>query len=178
MIKKIMPIFYILLMSLMLASSVNAASYDISVDGLGSDGMDIAGFTFWLNVGHDFQSTDITYGPAVPKENMMTWAIDNPHKSHFGASDMGVLFGNPLVPLSNGTLVSFNYEGTFNLDNPFELVKFTTTDGDDLFKGGKIIIKSLSPEGAVFAPVPIPGAVWLLGAGLIGLAGYSRKKRQ
>ncbi len=27
-------------------------------------------------------------------------------------------------------------------------------------------------------PVPIPGAVWLLGAGLIGLAGFARKKRQ
>ena len=28
------------------------------------------------------------------------------------------------------------------------------------------------------APVPVPAAVWLLGSGLIGLAGFARKKRQ
>ncbi len=177
MLKKAITTFYVLLMSLILVSGVNAATYDISIDGLGSDGMNIAGFTLWLNTGHDFESSDVVYGSAVPQTSVMTWAIDNPHKSHFGACDMGVLFGNSLEPLTNGTLVNFNYEGSFDLDDPFELVKFTTTEGENLYATGKIILKSLSPEGAVFAPVPIPAAVWLLGAGLAGLLGFNRRNR-
>ena len=40
-------------------------------------------------------------------------------------------------------------------------------DGESWIRGG----------WAAVAPVPIPGAVWLLGSGLVGLLGFRRKIR-
>ena len=163
-------------------SSTDASAYSINIENLDKIGEDIGGFTLWLDVGDDFVSNAQIYGNAVPAN----WFIDNSHNSRFGASDLlGLIFGST-TPLQNGTLVSFSYSGTSLLtvdnptdgtDTPFSLVKFTTYGGDDLFANGTIILKSFNENGATFgAPVPIPGAVWLLGAGLSGLVALRRKK--
>lgn len=54
----------------------------------------------------------------------------------------------------------------------------TALNSNDLMIG--IHVQSVGPGGeesfgAVSAPTPIPGAVWLLGSGIIGLVGFRRK---
>ncbi len=174
MIKKLISLASILSLTLIVSSTSFAATYSITMEDLGADGLDIAGFTFWLDGDIDFVTSNQAYGPGVP----LTWVKDTPHNSHFGAADWAPLIGGDLTPLSNGVLVSFDYEGTINPSDPFKLVKFTNTSAVDLFSSGEMILRSFDASGATFAPVPIPGAVWLLGSGLIGLAGLRRKKNK
>lgn len=51
-------------------------------------------------------------------------------------------------------------------------------DLDSFFGGGDGIAQPLEPFQAAAAgsPVPVPGALWLLGSGLLGLAGLRRRK--
>lgn len=182
MIKKIMTMASMFTMAFTISSTAVSA-YSINIENVDKIGQDIGGFTLWADVGADFVSNSQTYGNAVPAN----WVADNAHNSHFGASDLMGLLTGKTTPLQNGTLVSFNYTGTGPLtidnpmdsaDTPFSLVKFTAYDGVDLFATGKVVLKSFDAAGATFgAPVPVPGAIWLLGAGLSGLVATRRKKQ-
>ncbi len=45
-----------------------------------------------------------------------------------------------------------------------------------LFLGGSIKLRVIDAEVAPMAPVPVPGAVFMMGSGLIGLAGVARRR--
>lgn len=62
-----------------------------------------------------------------------------------------------------------NYEGNLNLS--FRL-KFTPSTTDDPLA---FMSSPVNTGNIVNTPVPIPGAAWLLGAGLIGLVGIRRR---
>jgi len=80
---------------------------------------------------------------------------------------------------------TFSFSGNHNADlGPFGIVgsgetiksvtlSFTGDSSSDSFNE----VKQIDFSYATPAPVPIPGAVWLLGSGLIGLAGIRRKRR-
>ena len=75
----------------------------------------------------------------------------------------------------NGQLAVQRHRGTINDGvNPFRI-------GDQLNFGGpgfKGYIDDFRISDQPLAPVPIPGAVWLLGSGLIGLAGFRKRLKR
>ncbi|GEM_PF-6316234 len=64
----------------------------------------------------------------------------------------------------------FNDFSSTNVQGRF--VRFANLDGSESF-GGRTGLSEVRFYGT---PVPLPGAVWLFGAGLVGLIGYSRRK--
>ncbi|NOT84546.1 MAG: VPLPA-CTERM sorting domain-containing protein [Methylococcaceae bacterium] len=71
-------------------------------------------------------------------------------------------------------LDSFNF-GTTNHSGTFTL-RFDNDDINEALNGNLLSIAYTGAIGSI-APVPVPAALWLLGSGLIGLAGYSRRKQ-
>ena len=53
----------------------------------------------------------------------------------------------------------------------------TSIDGISIAASTALAKYTFSEESVTAGVVPIPGAVWLMGSGLVGLMGYSRKKR-
>lgn len=102
---------------------------------------------------------------------------------------------NQFFSLSPGTDVTFASTGahllssiTFDILNPVQaldgLPDFSVASQiGDLFDGfGTSDFQTLQFEGAagadVGSPVPVPGAVWLLGSGILGIMGLRRKSRR
>ncbi|MEQ1637903.1 MAG: VPLPA-CTERM sorting domain-containing protein [Methylococcales bacterium] len=70
--------------------------------------------------------------------------------------------------------IDSNYDGTINHNGTFTL-RFDN-DGNDTFSGFIQSEAYTEAYGSV-APVPVPAAIWLLGSGLVGLMGFSRRKQ-
>ena len=56
-------------------------------------------------------------------------------------------------------------------ESGYDWIQYVKVEGISGFAGGEL------DAFADVAPVPIPGAVWLLGSGLLGLAGFRRRRR-
>jgi hypothetical protein len=69
-----------------------------------------------------------------------------------------------------------NFSGLVTATNVFEgsLILFAA----DIFKGGCTTGACTGVVGAALNPVPIPGAVFLFGSGLAGLALLGRRRRK
>jgi hypothetical protein len=96
-----------------------------------------------------------------------------------GPDSAGGFTGAGLYSNANSSIGNFNPSvlgsATFDITIPgvtsastlsHVVFQFGTDDGHNLI------------TGVVSSPVPIPGAVWLLGSGLIGLAGIRRRFRK
>ncbi len=88
--------------------------------------------------------------------------------------DVNYADGYPQLTLAGGNLVGFNYVADFGVDTH-------VFDSHDLYFDGWEYDWDLTVSGTWLSfemtPVPVPAAVWLLGSGLIGLAGIARRKR-
>jgi len=164
-------LFCLISLSFLVGSTGNASTYTVNIEGLDEiNGSGIAGFTFWFNVSDDFVKNSSSIGDAKPTTGM--WTADTPDKDYkFGAADWGPLFGNPLVPLINGVILTIDYSGTIY---DFSLIQFSNLAGENMYPG-LITLKNSTDDSATFAPVPVPAAAWLLGSGLLGLIGLRRK---
>lgn len=89
--------------------------------------------------------------------------------------DRNYTTGYPQLALAGGSLVGFNYIAQFGgLDAH-------VFDSHDIFFDGYEYGGDQTVSGTWLSfemtPVPVPAAVWLLGSGLIGLAGIAKRKR-
>lgn len=103
------------------------------------------------------------------------WSIDiTPGTGAIAGYDLSM----PASPLLSGRLLSINYNDTMplSLDNWF-LFEDTATEG--FFTNGVNFFVNFdaATNTYTFSPnaVPVPGAVWLLGAGLSGLVALRRR---
>ena len=90
--------------------------------------------------------------------------------------DMAITYG--LDDSNSVTLFSYNpiayngsnHNGLLMNDGPFagHLLEFNTTTS---------LLAEIDNPFPVYSPVPVPAAVWLFGSGLIGLVGFSRRKK-
>ena len=93
----------------------------------------------------------------------------------FGATDFGYP-ANPIVSEYHFADLHIAFPGDHFRPGVEERIGFSFTELGG--PAGEKYEVNLTGGNIHCPTVPIPGAVWLLGAGLIGLAGYSRKKRQ
>ena len=70
-------------------------------------------------------------------------------------------------PVTGGNTVGFF---GFQTDSPFTTLEFVTSSLTRPSDG-------YSLDNVAFSPIPIPGALWLFGSGLLGLIAFSRGKR-
>lgn len=143
----------------------------------------IEAFTFWFSVDSDFSFDNVLLGDAVPTNGMLGWDIDSNKVANepgyglvykLGAFDQdGLLLDDPNY-LRDGIVVTFDFGGGLG---DLVVVQFDPGDGSNLF-GDVIKSRDVDASGPNFqAVVPIPGAVWLLGSGLVGLVGLKRRKK-
>ena len=76
--------------------------------------------------------------------------------------------GNVLYPFSDWDISEIGGMDGFRVDNDFEA--WTSDD--------EMVNASVNLRHVVYGPVPIPGAVWLLGSGLAGLAGIRTRRKK
>jgi hypothetical protein len=81
-----------------------------------------------------------------------------------------VMGGEAQLTLSAATFSGLDYTSTDN--GGFVSIVSTFTGGGDTLAG------SWDAGSFQMTPVPLPGAVWLLGSGLIGLAGFMRRRNK
>ena len=147
-------------------------SVDVEISGLES--VDLAGFD--LDVSFDDSVLDFTgytlYDElgAIPAD---AWDLSNGDDG-FGTINLAEM--SWLWDLSGQsdsfTLATLTFEG---LEVGCSDLTFTYADLSDDW-GDVITIDSLGDGSVDVNPVPLPGAVWLLGSGLAGLVGLKRRK--
>jgi hypothetical protein len=189
-------VVFVMLMVGIVISSVSAQAYTVYV-GIDdtfapADLAFIDGFQFDLSSGGNI--TDLTLGirhqaegdvdslgtgGAIPDEfdfmrmHFVPWDVFKTTNGVSGANEMG-------LDLTAGIIVNLTGASPFALEN-FLLFSDETQSG---FYPGVYAVKQLSlgDAGQIYtytaAPVPLPGAVLLLGSGLLGLVGLRRKSRK
>ena len=168
-----------------------AANFTANISGLTVE--EVVSATVWFEVGNDFLLTDssFTLGSAVPVLGTLGWEIvkgdksdsivDDPERGHVykvDILDLDNMLTKYIYPLNNGAIFTFDYSGTIIGLSDIIYLKDNNQGGDliDLIDSGKFVASlSLAENYLNFAPIPIPGAIWLLCSGLIGLAGISRR---
>ena len=192
--KRTMRIVSVTLLVFLLAVSPSfAASFTADINGLTDQ--EVVSVTVWFQVGSDFTLTDSSFGlgSAVPDDGLLGWDIVKGDDSGSIVDEAGrgrvykvdILDYDNLLdfgtyPLVNGVIFSFDYSGTIlGLSDIIYLKDNNNGQGlIDLIDTGEMVpFLSLGENHLTFAPVPIPGAIWLLGPALVGLLGIRKKFR-
>ena len=174
--------FAVFLFTILPAISYAETTFVIDIDGLNEPISEIQSFSIWLNVDVDFTFSNFASGDAIPDAIMMGWDIqkdiasdaDRGRVLKLGGLDRDGAFMDNFNELSNGIICSFDYEGV--ITGVSDVFQFSDRSGnnrvDDL--GLKYV---LSSTGLHISAVPIPAAIYLFGAGLIGIVSLRRKTR-
>jgi len=125
---------------------------------------EIVGFEFDV-VGVDANTLGLTRGAAVPLE----WDVFPTIANTISGTDMS--FGS--FPLSAGNVLTMTSASMFSLGNFI----FASTNPGGSYPYPFFINESPISDGMTYtaSAVPVPAAVWLLGAGLSGLVALRRK---
>jgi len=186
--KKSLKILGLVLVSGLIAVQANAASVTKTVS--------LDGYDDYLSASDKIYIMDIRFditGASAPTASDFTvnwWGGDsskNPFWSKYsGVVDNELRIGgdDPMYsnaafasPLKDGELFSVTYDDSMDIGVNFTELTLYNTDTMSgsakapVFVGGSADNILLSPT----APVPIPGAVWLLGSGLASLIGFRRR---
>jgi len=192
-ISKVLIISVMLLLSLDW-SQVEAAKFSVYISTI--DDLEVAAFTVGLQVSDDFECEKIELGTAIPSSNFFPgWSfdvdgcpkIDENGQLKIGAADWGYLFSDDPNPLLNeGALFTLYYQGEIvSLYQPqfidyslLEIKEIKTLDFSP--DGVKFVLASTDPDIAKFtpssAPVPVPGALYLLSSGVLCLFAVRGKR--
>jgi hypothetical protein len=198
---KKLQLLIIALVVFVASSSFAALSYNVSIDTTSINGQD--GYLYFQYVPvnttnstatvYNFttngtlagsSSTNVVDGSAVTGQLPGSVAFANTngindynHGIHFGNTMNFILsFSDPVSNLPAGG------------SSTFSLGLFADEGGENTLLGGTLFTIDLMNDGtashtilaseATVNPVPIPGAVWLLGSGLAGLVGLRKKTRK
>ena len=159
-------------------SSTFASTYTIDICDL-SDPSPIETVTLWYTVSDDFNIPDpVELGDAIPaKLGMFGWLIDVQsvvnNKLTLAVSNWDYLMTTPPIenPMLNGTIFTFDYVGTIN---SLDLIGFANKLGEPV----TVNLLAFDAEGTHFSAIPIPGAIFLFGPGLLGLIGLRRRMKK
>ena len=177
MVRKIVKLISLIAVFFLITGSFAGAatiSFDIEgVESLPSLGYDrgIAGF-IWDFDYVDTTTLTATLGDAVSVAWFVTSTIDKPESGILQVEAVDMMFTSPMT---NGTILTLEYDGTINW-NTFYGWEFRDYSNNTI---NEINFKSsvLTDGGnTTFAQVPIPGAIWLLGSGLLGLVTIRRRR--
>lgn len=125
----------------------------------------VGAFRSWVNSNRGLELTDssgdIIYSWGIDTiyyNDLYSWTTI--HSQLFTLDDDGVLAGR--TPRVNNAQIA----STQITPDSYQLAKSITTEWDTW---------NIWLKGALPAPVPVPEAIWLLGSGLIGIAGIRRR---
>jgi len=174
----------ILLMLYPVLSFAAPVPFTINIADLNEPVSEIQSFTFWFSVDNNFSFTNSQLGTAVPQnefdqkngwDSQFDIQIDDDRDRVFkvGGIDQDGSFFTNYFDLCNGTIATFDYEGTIlGLTDVFQI---SNRSGNNMVKALKLNY-ILNNSGLNVSAVPIPGAIWLLCSGLIGIVGIRRKR--
>ncbi len=132
----------------------------------GGDTVTLDGYTLVF----DYTGANLTSGIETPPSPLS--ALLGPYNDTGGTVNFtATTFGTGATLSTDQTLATFTFDGdatlTWNLGSQAFLVTVNGTE----FSGADFQLTSAN----TISPVPLPGAVWLLGSGLIGLFGLRRR---
>jgi hypothetical protein len=164
--------------SLLAPSVASAAPITLQFNGLGGfvfgssdQGVNIAGIHGGTNFGGIYGRA-LRFGFDAGYYNVLTFSMGG---NAFNLSSMDFLLNNQDINIvgSNGTnfAVAATSPPTFNFGSMFlGITSF------QIFSGSQSVIDNVTFNAPVQATVPAPGALALLGLGLLGIAGLRRRK--
>ena len=128
-------------------------------------------FTAMVNVEAYAQANSGLFNPTNPNSAISAAGSGTGFNSNLWSTNLGsaLNFNNSATGISSDQLVSFIAMGATDVTS-LNGVPISTTFG------GKFHIDAATGTVAYISAVPVPAAVWLLGSGLVGLVGISRRK--
>lgn len=118
----------------------------------------------FFNAGMDFTTVPITGGTSGLDMSGWSWDWNGLPSVNMGSGAWGTGF--------NDGVANFVWSGVYDTAYTLDYHATVPLDDPSVFRGVRY---ALHLEGIV-KPVPVPAAGWLLGSGLIGLAGLTRSK--
>ena len=124
---------------------------------------DIGGVEFTANPSNE--NLEYELGDAIPFPPSGDWVFET-----FGGNYCAVRDESENVPMLTGRIVTITSE----IQLSFEKILFFAFNGDEIDNG--YFSNGFEPAPAPAPAVPIPGTLFLLGSGIIGLIGVKRKQ--